>query len=394
MNRTFKTVIITAAVTLFITRIFYGITLKPYENEVSKKIATINYLIQEKGLYDIDEKELADYAAAGLTLGVNDQYTSYYSKEQFENFIENLSNGSYVIGVVVSVNDDNKIVVQSVLEDSAAQKAGIKSADIIVEINSRIYSGEELDEAVSIMRGDGIEDIYGTELYLKLERDDKEINLKVVREKLEYNSVKSRMIDNDIGYLRILAFNNLSEDENSKDTYDEFLEKLNGLQDSGMEKLIIDLRNNPGGSLDVVKNIADVLLPKGIITYTEDKDLKRVEYKSDAKELDLPIVVLVNENSASASEVLTGALKDYEKATIIGTKTFGKGIVQTVIPLEDGSGLSLTTSKYYTPNGVCIHGIGIEPDIYIEPNEGFDLYESSAEEDIQLQTAIKTLKNN
>lgn len=392
MNKTFKTVVITAAVTLFITRIFYGIVLKPYENDVSKKVATINYLIQEKGLYDIGEKELADYAAAGLTLAVKDQYTSYYTEEQFENFIDNLTNGSYVIGVVVSVNDENKIEVQSVLEDSAAQKAGIKSGDIIIEVNSQMYSGEQLDEAVSIMRGDGMEDIYGTELNLKIERDDNEIEIKVVREKLEYNSVKSRMIDDEIGYLRILAFNSSSDEENSKDTYDEFLEKLDGLKKSGMSKLIIDLRNNPGGSLDVVKNIADELLPEGIITYTEDKDLKRIEYKSDKNELNVPMVVIVNENSASASEVLTGALKDYKKATVIGTKTFGKGIVQTVIPLGDGSGLSLTTSKYYTPNGVCIHDIGIEPDIYVEPDEDFDLYESNIYDDVQLRTAINTLK--
>ncbi len=393
MNKTFRTVIITAAITLFITRIFYGIVLKPYENEVSKKIATINYLIQEKGLYDIDEKDLADYAAAGLTLAVKDQYTSYYTEEQFENFIDNLTNGSYVIGVVVTVNDENKIVVQSVLEDSAAQKAGIKSGDVIIEVNSQMYSGEQLDEAVSVMRGDGIEDIYGTELYLKLERDDKEIDIKVIREKLRYNSVKSHMIDDKIGYLRILAFNSSSDEEDSKDTYDEFLEKLEELKKSGMSKLIIDLRNNPGGSLDVVKNIADELLPNGIITYTEDKNLKRIEYKSDAKELNIPMVVIVNENSASASEVLTGALKDYKKATIIGTKTYGKGIVQTVIPLDDGSGLSLTTSKYYTPSGVCIHDIGIEPDIYVEPNDDFDLYESTIDDDIQLQTAVTTLKN-
>lgn len=394
MNKTFRTVVITVAVTLFITRIFYGVVLKPYENDVIKKVAAINYLIQEKGLYDIDEKELADFAAAGLTLAVKDQYTSYYTEEQFENFVENLTNGSYVIGVVVSVNDENKIVVQSVLEDSAAQKAGIKSGDIIIEINSQMYSGEQLDEAVSVMRGDGIEEIYGTELNLKIERNNDEFDIIVVREKLEYNSVKSQMLDDKIGYLRILSFNNSSDDENSKDTYDEFLEKLDELKKSGMSELIIDLRNNPGGSLDVVKNIADELLPKGIITYTEDKDLKRIEYKSDENELNMPMVVIVNENSASASEVLTGALKDYKKATVIGTKTYGKGIVQTVIPLEDGSGLSLTTSKYYTPNGVCIHDIGIDPDIYVEPYENFDLYESNIDNDIQLQTAIKTLKNN
>lgn len=391
MNKTLKTVIITATVTFLITRLSYGLILKPYDNGVTKKVTQINHIIEKNGFYDVDENVLADFAAAGLTLGVNDKYTNYYTKEQFEHFIENLTNGSYVIGVVVSVDEENRIAVQSVIEDSAAQKAGVKSGDIILEVNSVKYTGEQLEEAVSIMRGDDIKDIYGTELSLKVLRGNNEINLKIIREKLDYQSVKSKIIDDDIGYLRILAFNSSSDDENSKDTYDEFIEKLNALKDNGIAKLIIDLRNNPGGSLEVVNKIADEILPKGIITYTEDKYGKREEYKSDSKELNMPIVVLVNSNSASASEVLTGALKDFKKAIIIGTKTFGKGIVQTVIPFEDGSGMSITTSKYFTPNGVCIHEIGIEPDITIEAPENFDFFDTTIEEDVQLQKAVEII---
>lgn len=391
MNRTLKTVIITAIVTFLFTRLSYGLILKPYDNDVTKKVTQINHIIQKNGFYDVDEKVLADFAAAGLTLGVNDKYTSYYSKEQFEHFIENLTNGSYVIGVVVSVDEENRILVQSVIEDSAAQKAGVKTGDIILEVNSVKYSGEQLEEAVSVMRGDDIKDIYGTELNLKILRENNEINLKIVREKLDYQSVKSKIIGDDIGYLRILAFNNSSDEENSKDTYDEFIEKLNALKDNKISKLILDLRNNPGGSLEVVNKIADEILPKGIITYTEDKYGNKVEYKSDSNELDMPIVVLVNSNSASASEVLTGALKDFKKATVVGTKTFGKGIVQTVIPFEDGSGMSITTSKYFTPNGVCIHEIGIEPDITIEAPENFDFFDTTIEEDVQLQKAIEII---
>ncbi len=392
MNKTLKTVLITSTVTLIISRLMFGLALGPYDNAVTRKITAINHLIQENGLYDVDEEVLADYAAAGLTLAVEDEYTNYYSKEQFEHFMENLTNGSYVIGIVVSADEENRIAVQSVLEDSSAQKAGVKSGDIILEVNSVPYSGEQLDEAVSIMRGDDIEEITGTELNLTIERDGEKRNIKIIREILKYNSVKSNMIDNEIGYIRISAFNSSAEEKGSKDTYDEFFEELTVLKDSGMEKLIIDLRNNPGGSLDVVKKIADELLPEGIITYTQDKYDKRAEYKSDSKELDMPMAVLVNGNSASASEVLTGALKDYKKATVVGTTTFGKGIVQTVIPLADGSGISLTTSKYFTPNGVCIHQVGIEPDIYVEPSSDFDLYESSKEEDIQLNSAINFLK--
>lgn len=391
MNKTLKTVIITASVTLLITRLGYGIVLNPYNNEVTKKIATINQIIQENGLYDVDETVLADYAAAGLTLGVNDKYTNYYSKEQFEHYIDNLTNSSYVIGVVVTVDEENRIVVQSVLEDSAAQKAGVKAGDIILEVDSVSYTGEQLEEAVSVMRGDGIDDIAGTELNLTIEREETVTNITIIREIINYQSVKTNMLDDKIGYMRITAFNDSSKDENSKDTYDEFVEKLNILKDNGMNKLIIDLRNNPGGSLDVVINIADELLPKGIIMYTEDKNGKRKEYKSDENELEMPIVVLVNSNSASASEVLTGALKDYNKATIVGTKTFGKGVVQSVIPFRDGSGMSITTSQYFTPNGVCIHEIGIEPDITVEESEDFVLGESSFENDVQLQRAIEVI---
>lgn len=390
MNRTVKTVIITATITLFLTRIFYGTILKTYNNKVTHKIATINKIIKDKGLYDVNEEELADYAAAGLTLGINDKYTNYYTKDQFENFLDNVTNGSYTIGVVVTVDTDNRIIVQSVLEDSAAYKAGIKSGDIILEVNSVKYNGDELEEAVSVMRGDDIEQVEGTKLYLKILRDNHENNITVIREKMKFNSVKSKMLENNIGYLRITAFNNASDEDGSQDTYDEFCEHLDKLKSYNMNKLILDLRNNPGGSLDVVKKIADELLPEGIITYTEDKHGNRTEYTSDSNELNIPIIVLVNGNSASASEVLTGALKDYNRATIVGTKTFGKGVVQSVIPLNDGSGISITTSKYFTPNGVCIHDIGIEPDVVIESDEDFEI---AGNDDIQLKSAIEFFSN-
>ena len=390
MNRTVKTVIITATITLFLTRIFYGTILKPYDNEVTKKVTTINKIIKEKGLYDVNEEELADYAAAGLTLGIDDKYTNYYTKEQFKDFLDNVTNGSYTIGVVVTVDAENRIIVQSVLEDSAAYKAGVKSGDIILEVNSVKYNGDELEKAVSVMRGDDIEEVEGTKLNLKILRDISENNLTITRERIKFNSVKSKMLENNIGYLRIISFNNASDEDGSKDTYDEFVEHLENLKNNNMNKFILDLRNNPGGSLDVVKRIADELLPEGIITYTEDKKGNRIEYKSDSNELNIPIIVLVNGNSASASEVLTGALKDYNKATIVGTKTFGKGVVQSVIPLEDGSGISITTSKYFTPKGICIHDVGIDPDVVIESEGDFEIAEN---DDIQLKHAIELFSN-
>lgn len=391
MNKTLKTIIITAGVSLLVTRIYYGIVLKPYDNDVVRKVAQINQIIEKKGFYDVDEADLADYAAYGLVSGVDDKYTNYFSDGEFERYTDNLKNSSYTIGAAVTVDEENRIVVSSVMEDGAAQKAGVRHGDVILEVDSVRYTGDELEKAVSVMRGDGLEETAGTELNLKLLRNGETLDIKIIREELSYQSVSAKMLDNSVGYMRISAFNSSSDEENSKDTYDEFAEKLDGLKENGMGKLIIDLRDNPGGSLDVVINIADMLLPEGIITYTEDKFGNREEYKSDSEELGMPIVVLVNSNSASASEVLTGALKDFGKATVVGTKTFGKGVVQSVISFDDGSGLSITTSKYFTPNGVCIHDIGIEPDIFVEADEDFVLTESAIEDDIQLQRAIEII---
>ncbi len=198
------------------------------------------------------------------------------------------------------------------------------------------------------------------------------------------------MLEDGIGYLRITGFESKT-DNNSQDTYDAFIEHISALKTAGMEKLVIDLRDNPGGDLNVVCKIADEFLPKGIITYTEDKNGKRSTIYSDDKAVDIPIVILVNGGSASASEVLTGALKDYEKATVIGTKTYGKGIVQTVYPFSDGSGMSITTAKYYTPGGTCIHKIGIEPDITVELNTDKAISELEVNEDTQLLKAIEVL---
>ena len=215
-------------------------------------------------------------------------------------------------------------------------------------------------------------------------------DITVTREKIEKISVKSKMLANNIGYVRITGFESSGE-PGSQNTYDEFKENVEALKSAGMSKMIIDVRDNPGGDLSVVCKIADMILPKGIITYTEDKHGKRTTISSDSNELDMPMAILVNGGSASASEILTGALKDYGKATVIGTKTYGKGIVQTVYPFTDGSGISITTAKYYTPNGVCIHQIGIEPDITVEMDNDKAIWELTAEEDVQLQKAIETV---
>ena len=204
------------------------------------------------------------------------------------------------------------------------------------------------------------------------------------------------MLDDKIGYVRISAFN--AEDsggEGTQDTYTEFVSEVEKLKADGMERMIIDLRDNPGGVLDIVCDIADMLLPEGTIMYMEYKDGKQEVFSSDADELNIPMAVLINEYSASASEVLTGALKDYDKAVIVGKKSYGKGIVQSVFPLLDGSGITMTVARYFTPSGVCIHDIGIEPDVDVDaPAEYADYYASAIphDEDTQLQKAIEEVK--
>ena len=393
-KKTIKIIAITAVITCLLTNTVRDIMYVNDNGVVNNKVKKVADIINTYGLFDIDEEKMADYAATGLAVSVDDHYTNYYNKEEFASFNTSLSNSFYGIGIVISVDTTtNKLIVVSPIEGGPSAKAGIMPGDYIVAVDGVEYSGNQMNEAVSLMRGDSLEDKKGTQVTVTVERAGIRNDYVITRDIVRINSVNSKMVDDEIGYVRITAFNAVDDkSDGSQDTYDEFIAAIDSLKAEGMKKLVIDLRNNPGGSLSVVNKIADELLPAGIITYTETKTGKREEYTSSAGELGIPMTVLVNGGSASASEVLTGALKDYKKATVIGTKTFGKGVVQTVIPLGDGSGISLTTSKYYSPSGVCIHGIGIEPDIVVEADETKQISDLSVDEDIQLQKAIEVLK--
>ena len=393
-KKTIKIIAITAVVTCLLTNTVRDIMYVNNNGVVNNKVKKVADIINTYGLFDIDEEKMADYAATGLAVSVDDHYTNYYNKEEFASFNTSLSNSFYGIGIVISVDTKtNKLIVVSPIEGGPSANAGIMPGDYIVAVDGVEYSGNQMNEAVSLMRGDSLEDKKGTQVTVTVERAGTRNDYVITRDIVRINSVNSKMVDDEIGYVRITAFNAVDDkSDGSQDTYDEFIAAIDSLKAEGMKKLVIDLRNNPGGSLSVVNKIADELLPAGIITYTETKTGKREEYTSSAGELGIPMTVLVNGGSASASEVLTGALKDYKKATVIGTKTFGKGVVQTVIPLGDGSGISLTTSKYYSPSGVCIHGIGIEPDIVVEADETKQISDLSVDEDIQLQKAIEVLK--
>ena len=269
--------------------------------------------------------------------------------------------------------------VSGVIENTPAEEAGLRADDLIYLVDGETTMGLELSEIVARVKGEE-----GTTVHLTIYREGETdyLEIDVERRKIEAPTVKYEMLKNNIGYIQITEFDEV--------TTDQFTEALAVVKGSGAKGLILDLRGNPGGSLNTVIDIARQLLPKGLIVYTEDKYGERDEYNCDGKrELDIPLVVLVNGNSASASEILAGAIKDYRKGVLIGTTTFGKGIVQRVLPLTDGTALKLTISAYYTPNGNNIHGVGIEPDIVCE-FDGDAYYDDGV--DNQLERALKELE--
>ncbi len=395
--KTTITVVITAAVTFSGTSVLYAVSRSSASvttNAVTRKLNVVNSYLKNNYLYDdYDEEKMADDAVAAYVEALDEPYTHYYSADEFDSYISGVEDSYVGIGVVISIDEDaDKIIIISPTEDSPAYEAGILPGDYILAVDGTEYSGNQMDECVSAIKG-GKE---GTNVTVTIERDGEIEDYAIERREISANSVKSEMLDDNVGYVRITGFNT-NESGSDESTFSEFKENVDALREQGMEKMVIDLRDNPGGVLDVVCDIADYLLPEGIITYTETRKGEKQEYKSDPEELDIPMAVLINGNSASASEILTGALKDYGKAVVIGENSFGKGIVQSVYPFYDGSGVSMTIAKYYTPNGVCIHGIGIEPDYEVKlPEEYKDYYASSVphEEDTQLQKALEVLKDN
>lgn len=354
------------------------------------KIKAVDTMLAEKYLYDYDKTALEDKAVAAYVDGLDEPYTEYYTANEFSSYLGNIQDGYVGIGVIVAVNDKNQIEVISPFEDSPAYKAGIQPSDIIIGVDGKEYNGDTMNEAVEAIKS-GKE---GTTVDLTLLRGEEKLNVTVERGDISADSVKGEMLEDGIGYVRITGFN-MESSNGEHSTSSEFIEKIDSLTSDGMKKMIIDLRDNPGGVLTEVCKIADRLLPEGIITYTEDKKGEREYFNSDEEELDIPIVILINGNSASASEVLTGALKDYGRATVVGMTSYGKGIVQDVYPFFDGSGISLTSAKYYTPNGVCIHETGITPDVEIDLDEQYkNEYISTLEreQDAQLKKAIEILK--
>lgn len=349
------------------------------------KFQQVKRILERNYYQDVNDNNLLEGAIAGMADSLKDPYTVYFTKEQMAAFTEEIS-GSYVgIGISITLDKDGLVTVIEPFENSPAKEAGVLKGDKIIKVDDKDVSGlRDEDMVVKMIRG---QEATKVKVTFYRPSEGRTVDLVITRKTIKIENIKSDILPGGIGYIKLIKFD--AEINNYfQSTLDKMLAK-------GIKALIIDVRDNPGGRYDQVVAIADRLVPKGIIVYTEDKYKKRETQYSDAKELNLPMALLVNGNSASASEILAGALKDYKKAVLIGTKTFGKGLVQTDFPLADGSGIKVTIARYFTPSGVCIQGIGIQPDIEVQLDSRYNntpVSQVPAKDDGQLQKAVEVLK--
>ena len=332
----------------------------------------------------LDEDALVTGAVRGMMEAADDPYTFYYTTEEMEASNERTEGVYHGVGMVVQLTEDGFIEVARVYEDSPAAKAGIQAGDFIVGVNGTAVSGESaktLDEAVRLIQGED-----GTDVCLTVQRGGQSVDLTATRAEVNISYVDFSLIGSDIGYVNISQF--------SGNDVEGFEEAAAAFKAADVAGVIVDLRNNPGGLLDHVVRIADMVLPEGLVTYVEDRHGSRQEERSDAEYWNIPMVVLVNGSSASASELFTAAMQDYDRAAVVGTTTFGKGIVQSLITFaEDGAGMQLTTASYYSPKGRTIHKTGVEPDVVVELEEGavISTVNPDPEKDNQLAAALEEL---
>ena len=350
--------------------------------KIEEKTSVLQNIIDRYFLFDEDMTKVEDGIYAGMMNGLGDPYTVYYTKEEYKALNEDTEGKYSGIGAMVSQNPNTKIItIVKIFDNSPANDAGLQVGDIIYKIDGEEVAGTDMDILVKTkIRGEE-----GTSFKMTVLRGDdrKEVELDLIRRSIEVETVAGKMLDNNIGYIAVSQFDAV--------TSEQFKSNIESLQSQGMTKLIVDLRGNPGGLLDQVVDMLDYILPDGLVLYTEDKYGKREEYYSDGShELKIPMVVLVNENSASASEVFTATFRDFEWGTVVGKTTFGKGIVQNVLPLGDGTAVKITTQHYYPPSGYDLHKVGIKPDLEVDLNEGAKI---GTDSDNQLSAAIDILKN-
>jgi carboxyl-terminal processing protease len=336
-------------------------------------------LIEKYYVEDADYDKLLEGAKSGILSSLDDPYSMYLTNQEVKNMMIETQGSFGGIGIQISTDTEGRIVVIAPIEGTPGQRQGIMSGDRILMVNDVDLRGMTQDEAVKLMRGEP-----GTRVILTILRGTETIRFDIIRELIKLTTIRKEVINHDIGYIRLSFFDaNISMD---------LFNAIDNLKTKNIKGLILDLRDNPGGLLSAAIEVSDILLPETLVVYTEGKNKERKqEYYSNKGNIEIPYVILVNGGSASASEIVAGAVKDTNNGTLVGTRTFGKGSVQTLFPLAHGDGVKLTIAKYYTPSGVSIHSVGIEPHFTVDLPEGKTLYTIKREEDTQLKKAIEVL---
>ncbi|MFZ5351700.1 MAG: S41 family peptidase [Bacillota bacterium] len=378
-------VIVTSMLTYILTNTmamtFGGMKLITREqyNDV-RKLLSLKNEIHKFYVDGAKDEVLMEGAIKGMFEALGDPYSIYMDEEEFKSFNETTSGSYGGIGVIITKSEEGYITVVAPIEGTPGERVGLKTNDKIVKVNGEDIVGWDSDKAVKVMKGEP-----GTKVKLTVMRDgaDEPLVFELTREMINIKYVTDKILENDIGYIRISMFD--------EDTGEEFSKSLKRLTDAKIKGLIIDLRQNPGGYVRECMEVADELLDEGVVFYAEDKSKDRETYKSREGKLKIPFVILVDEGSASASEIVSGAVKDRKAGLIIGTRTFGKGLVQNIKDLRDGSGYKLTVQKYFTPSGISINKVGVEPDIVVEALEPEDNQRAEDIKDVQLDRAIEEI---
>ncbi len=387
-----KKIVISCVITFFATlavgTLTVGILMKS-DGFDYQKFAYIKNIIQNKFIYKTDQNKMTDYALSGMVAALGDPYSSYYDKDSFESRMDTFS-GNYVgIGVTMVYPDSEDYPqIQDIYEGSTAESAGLLRGDYLISVDHQKFTHKNYETLIHYTRGTDLKNPVGTKMQIVIKRDNEEKTITVERGNIKTSQVVYKMVSDTVGYIRVAKFDG--------NTIPGIKEALQSLHQKNMQSLVFDLRDNPGGDLQVVCEACDLFLDKGTIVYTENKQGKKTYYHSKDGSDTTPMVVLINGNSASASEVFTGAMKDRDRATIMGKTSFGKGIVQSLFQLPDGSGLSLTTEQYFTPNGKNIHKKGIKPDIEVSLSEAAQkktIPQLIYSEDSQLQAAVSELSS-